>query len=660
VLICLSFVNSAAAYSAIAAGEIIVPQQLGVVQSRADGAPGKPFIFVIGEEHVSLKVQQAVADILRYLSGTYDVRVVCTEGYDKPLVVPREETSIIVRRFIARSDLMGRRISGVEYFARAHPDVSVIGVEDMAAYEAHGQRLDEHSSLAQEAKQWEQDFNNFLTKDLGSLKVNAEDGKRFQAALQKLIEDQDIDPLTKTVHGIFGSRSAVGKKITVLNDRREALEKSARSATAESPEMGARDRAMIAATVRVLKDRKSNVAALVVGKLHLEGIESLLRDRNFSFVCIVPVGVEERVTSGPSEVEQEIYEAWRHGKKTGLEAWLVRFKPVPAMNRPAFRDRTALIGILATADHLRRQGMSRNEVLRIVNGHPLPNGISVDRLFAITGGEGIEFTANGKKGYAYFAGKPDQVKAPNGLDPVEIGEGGGRYYAVYGSGGSKPPIPPRGGGGGISQLPPDGFQKTYLKGIAEQKKRQKDRVTIRFAVEDGSLVRWVDDGPKIVLAVSPSEVENLRKDYENATLGPDKLFAAQKLADALLVELDEQFPEGHRELVQMSENDVIGDISLPLVQELARIEDANRLESIDKRRVYVIPWKNASQEVPRLGRKIKDSRLKEKSSAMDVIEKETEGATLRKIASKSLDMAARTKLLPAVDVIARATPYTSI
>jgi hypothetical protein len=342
-LICLSAVNSPEASSTIVAGEVTIPQQLGVIQSKTDGASGKPFIFLIGEEHVSLKVQQAVADILRYLLGTYDVRLVCTEGYDKPLVAGKEP-SLIVQRFIARSDLMGGRISGVEYFARAYPDVSVIGVENMAAYKAHSQRLDEQSRLAQEAKQWEQDFNHFLTKDLGALKVNAEGGRRFEAALQKLIEDKEFEPLTKAVHDIFGRRSAVGKKITALNDRREALEKKVRSATAESPEMEARDRAMIAGTLRALKDTKTDLAVLVVGELHLANIEDLLRARNFSFVTIVPIGVEERVTSGPSEAEQDRYEAWRHGKATGLEAWLVRFKPIPAMDRSTFRDRTALIG----------------------------------------------------------------------------------------------------------------------------------------------------------------------------------------------------------------------------------------------------------------------------------------------------------------------------
>src|SRR5262249_37657636 len=151
-------------------------------------------------------------------------------------------------------------------------------------------------------------------------------------------------------------------------------------------------------------------------------------------------------------------------------------------------------------------------------------------------------------------------------------------------------------------------------------RKQPRRVTIRFAVEGGSVVRWVDDGHKVVLTVTPSEVEELRKNYVNASWGPKRIFAAQQLADTLLVDLNNQFPQGRTELIQISENNLLGDISLPWVQELARNRDASSLESIEKTKVYTIDWKDAKKDLSsKLSDPIKDKELASKRSAQDTI-----------------------------------------
>lgn len=659
-LIWLPFLSALSASAAITAAEVTIPQQLGTVHKRVDGLASQPFIFVIGEQHVSLKIQQTVADILRYLSGAYNVNLVCTEGYDKPLVVSHQRISLVAQRFTARADLAARRISGVEYFARAYPEVSVVGVEDMKAHELHAKQLDKQSGLAQEAEQWGKDFKKFLDQDFGNLKVTADGNKRLEAALKKLIEDKDFAPFTEAVYQIAGRESAVSKKLTTLEERRKVLQKSAQAGGVDSPAMQARDKAMITATLRTIGEKKVNVAVLVVGRAHLEGIERLLGEKKISYVSVVPAGVDESSKGDLDNEDQKVFRDWQQGKRIGIEQWLARIKNSPALSRATARDRTALLNILATTNHLSRQGLPENEVLRVIKQSPLPDGISIDRVFAINSGYGMEFTAKGKKGYAYFTGNADQLKIPGGPDPVEIGQSGGMHYAIYDGGGSnKPPIPPRrggGGGNGPPNPPTGGFHDAYRLAIVEQKKKRPERVTIWFAVEDGGGVRWVDDGPKVVLNVTPSMVEDLRKSYERAPLGPEKVFAAQQLADVVLVDLNSHFPQGRTELIQISENNLMGDVSLPLVQELAHNRDASSLERIDKTRVYMSDWKDSQQNLSsKLGDRIDDKEQAKKRRAKEIIERETKGDKLKDVLAKTLTEAAKAKFAPEVTTLAQAT-----
>ena len=650
------------ASAAINAEVVAIPQELGTITGRGGGDDGQPFIFVIGEEHISLKVQQAVAGILRYLSGAYDVKLVCTEGFNKPLVIQPGGIPLAAQRYIASADLMGRRISGVEFFARAHPEVSVIGVEDMGAYRDHGIQLDKLSGLNKEAKQWEKDFRKFLIDDMGNLKVNAGDAQRLEAAVKRLLKTKDFGTFINSVTEIVGSQSAIGKKLTALNERREALEKSARSATGDSPEMQRRDRAMVTATLRSMREKNANRAALVVGKLHLAGIEKLLRAKKVPYVSIVPAGTEKRTKQGVSEEDQRIYKEWRKGKETEFETWLTRFKPLPASARQEFADRTTILNIMATADLMLRQGMSDKEVLNSIRQFPFSGELSIDGVFHIRDGYGIEFTANRKKGYAYFASNSRQLEIPGGPAPIVKGDAEGRYYAIYGGGGGKkPPIPPTASVGGAGSIPPDRFERDYLVAIDDQKRDQPQRVTIRFTVENGAVVRRVDDGPQAALNVTPSQITDLRRRFENAKRGPEIVFAAQKLADALLVDLDKQFPRGRKELVQISQDDLLGKISLPLVQELAANQDASRLSSIDKTEVYVIRWEETRNDLAsKLGSRIQHAELDRKTRdkkirARDIVSKETKVVTLKEMVSRQLSQPENARLMPLVKTLSEAT-----
>jgi hypothetical protein len=659
VIFWLLLINVPEGISGIVVREAAVPQHLCFIQSQVNRAHEAPLIFLIGEEHVSFEIQQAVADILRYVSSAYDVNLVCIEGYSGPIVIPRRGLSPLAQRFIAYADFKANRISGVEYFALSYPEVNVIGVEDMAAYNAHAKQLDRQSSLEKEAAQWDDDFKLFLSDELGNQTVAVEDAEQINRTLQHLIQKNDFGPFTNAIYDIFGRNSPVAMNLTALIEQHNNIKNFALSATANFPEMKVRDQAIVSGTLRAMKDSRTMAAILVVGHAHLAGIEELLDKKRVSYVSIVPVGVGERLRGTSDDDGEMIYRNWREGKKTGLEAWLSRLKPSPALARHSFRDRTLLLGILATAERLRRQGLSEREVLEVTRRSPLPEGVSINGVFDITDGMGMAFTANDRHGYIYFAGSKDQLGAlggGGGGEPLETGDAGGMYYAVFGnSGHGQPPIPPKRERNGH---PTDNFRKTYLAGIEEQKTKRLNRVTILFRIEGGCVVRWVDDEKKMVLNATPDEIEELRKRFENAEIGPDKLFVAQKLADALLVSLNKQFPIGKKELIQISENDMIGDLSLPFLQALAGNEDASRLASIDLDKVIVMKWDKRQENVPRLGLKIRGKTQTEKVRALNVIRKETKGIPLKNFLRGTIDKAKKMNLAPAVETISHATPFT--
>src|SRR5215208_2385761 len=142
ILLLLAFVIKPCFARDLKASEVLLPDGVGRIESRFDGNPGQPLVFVIGESHVNLDVQKAVADTLVYLRSAYGVATICTEGWNGPLPSPARHSSSVAERAAAKAALLGRHINAVEYIALADPGVHLVGVEDMNAYEEHEQYLE--------------------------------------------------------------------------------------------------------------------------------------------------------------------------------------------------------------------------------------------------------------------------------------------------------------------------------------------------------------------------------------------------------------------------------------------------------------------------------------------------------------------------------------
>jgi len=671
----LIFTASYRSHATLKPTDITIPAQFGLIEKRVEGTSEKPFIFLIGEEHVSLKVQQAVADILRYLTGIYDLKLVCTEGYDKLFLVSKGNGSLIALRSIARADFDSRRISGVEYFARAYPDIAVVGVEDMNAYKQHAEQLDsldqKRQQALEESKKLENDFQAFLQQDIVTMPLSNADVK----AINALNKNSDFTTIADTLFNIVGRNSKSGKKLADLIDRRSALEIFAKdfletSAVDSCPEMENRDKAMVAATQRTIQENKVDATILVVGKLHLPCIEKLLSSEKIPYVSILPIGVDERNQDDKqAEESQRIYQEWRKNQPTGIEAWFLSSQPMKIKNQPKIsrleaRNRNSFLNILMSAYNLKNQSTSNEKVLEFINGAGLPSRIKIDMVFDIEGGSGFEFTINEHKGYAYFAIDPKHVIPPDGKWAIEKGENGGISYAIYdgGDGGGHPPIPPKSGGGGGGGNgfwgPNSNWYNNYLVAIKKEKDHQKQRVTVLFYfdTDQDAVRRQVDNGAVEVLDVKPSVVKILLNQYEKAPLGPEKIAAAMKLSDVLLVDLNKQLPAGKKELVLISKDDLLGKTSLTMLQSFVGEKSADHLKTLTTD--YVVPWSKRESSLARLEENLENlEQIKkdqaEKQRADKAVKDEIGKEPLRLKIPKLTDVE-KIKIAPYIQVLSHA------
>lgn len=674
----LIFTVSSSSHATIRPTDIAIPAQFGSVEKRVEGASEKPFIFLIGEDHASLKVQQAVSDSLRYLAGIYDLKLVCTEGYDKPfeVSVSKGNESLVAQRSIARADFNARRISGVEYFARAHPDIAVIGVEDMNAYKQHALQLDSQDqiqqSALQESEKWIQDFQDFLQKDVANLQVSDSDAQKIVNAYEELKKKRDFTAFSNAIFDVVGRNSEIGQKLAGLIDRNNSLEtlgkaiNEAANSVGSSPEMESRNRAMVAGTLRAIQEKKVDAAILVVGKFHLPGIEKLLDTAKVSYVNILPLGMDDKDQDVEQAIESHrIYQARRKGQPMGIETWFLsskKIKDTPAIARLEARDRNSFLNILMSAYNLKNQSISNEQVLAFINDSGLPSGAKIDKVFDIEGGYGFEFTINGYKGYAYFSSDPKHIiPLVTGKEPIEKGEGGRMSYAIYegGGGGSHPPIPPKSGGGNGFWGPNFNWHNNYVLAIGKEKEHQKQRVTILFYfdTDQDALRRQVDNGTVEVLDVNPLAVKTLLSQYEKAPLGPEKNAAAMKLSDVLLVDLNKHLPEGKTELILISKNDLLGETSLITLQSFAGEESADHLQTITTD--YVIPWSKRESSLTRLGEKLENfEQVKKDQAKKQQADKEIKdkigNEPLRRGILKLTD-AEKSKIAPQIQVRSQAT-----
>jgi len=584
--------NKTDTYGVLRANDVLIPEKAGKIQSYFEGATEQPLIFIIGESHVSLKVQEDVVHILTYLRGAYDVKLVCTEGYDKLFPDLHKKGFIIAERIVAHSNFMKRRINAVEYIALTYPDVQVIGVENMSAYHAHGQILERGQREQEEkAKKWGDDFLRFMKEDLGTLRVSREKAKKLTNALKRFKNPQDFDALTGVLYDVTGRTSKAGKKLTSLLARREAL--SNPKSMTNIPEMKRRDRGMAANTLRVARERKADAVALVVGKLHLSGIEAGFKSKKVSYVSIIPLGVEEELKTGMSDDDLTIYNQWKKGEKTQFEKWLSQFKPVPKIVTDETRTSNLILSALVNANLMSRNGGNLEEIRQVTENAQI-EGLTIENVYRVEGGTGIQFMVNGiGRAYIYFVDRPSRI---NDVEPsfrkIDEGNLDNRYYVIYegGGGNRRPPIPPNGGGptdGGGSSW--NRWNRVYLAAIHQQRRENPEAVTIRLTERNNKEVYLqVDDQKGHFIGVSPEQLKELVKVFEESE-GPGKILEASELAKIFA---DLSLPSDRTVLYQISQDDMIGNLSLAFI---ARLNGDNTFDHI--REQYTVGWNGAQNDL---------------------------------------------------------------
>lgn len=581
--------SSASIASGVSPNQVLFPSELGKITDHFSGKKESGLVFLIAESHVSLPVQRAVVSTLLYLRNVYGVRIVCSEGLSGPLPVPPLPKTLSVRRNVAESALLARNINAVEYMAIAFRDIQVIGVEDMNAYESHHQAL---TQAPEKLKKWLTDLQSYLVNEVGSLPSTEKSAEQLTTALRRLEEDRGFDSFIASLYEIVGRSSQRGGKLTVLEERWRALR--------EDPWMSLRDRAMALGTMATLKE--NHQVALVVGSLHRTGLQSLLREAGISYVTILVAGVPEDLDDyKPSEDEREVYDKLMRGDPLKLEKWPSHLKPRPALLRETFGSSIAIRAILEDADYMLGQGQAVAEIKAAAGPSLQRYGLQIGDAIDIKGGHGILLLFQGKIFYAYFTDDASAIEVPAGVEKIDEGNFGSRSYVLLDGGdGKRPPIPPVVDGAEDGRKGGDNSDKVYVAAIKEQQEQNPEAVTFRLRVVGRSLVRWLG-GRRQLLAITADELRERVKKFRQTKPGPERILAAQRLSEVLFLDLDPGVPPGASILFQISEDDLLGDLSLPYVASLAGDAEAQPLAAMSE--VYFIPWERSQENLEVLSRR---------------------------------------------------------
>lgn len=89
------------------------------------------------------------------------------------------------------------------------------------------------------------------------------------------------------------------------------------------------------------------------------------------------------------------------------------------------------------------------------------------------------------------------------------------------------------------------------------------------------------------LGVSPDQIRRMVAEFESAPAGPEKTLAAQKLTDVLLMSLEDDLPPGLDEVVQISQDDVLGKNTLVAIAGIAGGHQYPRISKLAENRTCV-------------------------------------------------------------------------
>lgn len=543
------------------ASDLSLPPSLVTVATRNEGSPGRLFV-VIGETHVKLKVQQNVADLLSYLSAAYGMKLVCTEGTD---AFPdlRSITSLPSRqaaRKVAEEKLRERQINAVEYFAMTHPQARTVGVEDMKALKAHDAELTANN---QKLEAWVKELSGLMENDLANIKVTSAQNARFEKALNDYLKSRDFQKLTPILYELVGRDTANGRKVRDLETRDATLSRINKIAagtipSTEDPYFVARDKALVSNSLQAARTEK--IVALVVGKLHLYGVEKIMREQHVSFITVVPNGVDDDIKTEPPpgvskeawekqlEQESKVYEDWKKGTASGpIEEYLQkikqgrnqRLKPVPASSRPSARDTLPLAQLPFTVEEFAKQGKPRDEIQTRLAPFTRA-GIKPLDWYIISDGAEVLVEKDGAVFWVILT-TPDKVPPP-GYDEIASEPVGERKLILCSRGSGSPPRPP---------FPPVATTPPWNN---PDFNRFKNIVIYKEAA--GEVWRYIGNTAR-PLGISLPTLRNLVAAFESAPDGPEKTLAAQKLCDILLLQIEEDLPSDTKAIVQSSQDDVL-------------------------------------------------------------------------------------------------------
>lgn len=251
------------------------------IRETYHGNSGKQ-IYILEDIHGDYQVQLSHVKVLTQLIKRCGLQLVATEGATGYICsLPLENGSLFSsERLAAANTLLQNNQLNAAYLIQTltGQNLTVVGVEGKKSYALHLQ-------IAQKIA----GQNDAVQKELNKIAPFAKNGelaylkKVFSLrANRAIVDDWKTNPFLGKLQGLLASLPAA------LQINQPLLEKQAKAVEAYYSAALARDAALAENTLDRMGLEQANVAALIVGGFHTQGITEILRQNGISYTVLTP------------------------------------------------------------------------------------------------------------------------------------------------------------------------------------------------------------------------------------------------------------------------------------------------------------------------------------------------------------------------------------
>jgi hypothetical protein len=597
---------------------ISIPDAYGKVTRVYHGDPRKGLLVIIEETHVAANVQKNVSAILKHLHDVYGLNLLMVEGMNGPIDMAQIKAlpDKVARRQLAQAFLDQRIISGVDFIALTEDQMTLFGVEDLAAQKEHDKFLE---GLGTRQKAWAENLTTFLKWRLASVITTHSEAERFKVKLDGYVKTEEFQKFSTYLRGLLRSNPTALAELETLDKEWQIIDTELKVIDRKLPStksgfMVTRDTAMVNNSLPHLS--RHGIGAVVIGAAHTPGFQRLLEQQStqISYIVVSPRALDRSLAHEPgpdqsradwlkeSEADSALYKRWKNQELSSLEEWLKNARPSkPPMvaARESFKNEFVLLATLSAASKRLSAGYSLSEIQRRLRDSGVSN---VEITNAVVGNtaNAVRFRYGSLEAWVIVSSQAIGDLSPlyKTIETISLGQDRYIWVSAPGEsgGGTPPPISPRPGGSLAPNpsdpifIPPESWRRAQpiiplTRKIREYQaklrtgNRQSDAL-ISFFIPEGSdrLYRQIGD-VVAELSVTATAYHLALGEFKQAEK-QQKRSKARELLAYLSEDLYRDLPEGTSTLIDASSQLDFSDINLPGLAAIAGDSDYELLRGV--------------------------------------------------------------------------------